>query len=80
MHSNHTLPLTHVPVGKLVRLVEIKGGREITHRLVEMCFNPGVEFKIIQDAGGPLLLAIRDSRIALGRSMAFRVLVQIVGN
>ncbi len=80
MNSNPTLPLTQVPVGKMVRLIEIKGGREITHRLVEMGFNQGVELKILQDAGGPLLLAIRDSRIALGRSMAFRVLVQLVGN
>ncbi len=80
MQKNNPIPLTHIPVGKLVRLVEIKGGREITHRLVEMGLTPGVEFKILQDAGGPLLLAIRDSRIALGRGMAFRVLVQMVNN
>lgn len=80
MQKNNPIPLTHIPVGKLVRLVKIKGGREITHRLVEMGLTPGVEFKILQDAGGPLLLAIRDSRIALGRGMAFRVLVQMVNN
>lgn len=78
MHKNNPIPLTHIPVGQLVQLVEIKGGREITHRLVEMGLTPGVEIKIMQDAGGPLLLAIRDSRIALGRGMAFRVLVQTV--
>ncbi len=80
-HNHHRhergIPLTHVPVGRKVRLVDIRGGREITHRLVELGLTPGVEFKVLQDSGGPLLLQVRDSRIALGRGMAFRVHVSL---
>jgi Fe2+ transport system protein FeoA len=72
-----SIPLTHAPVGQRTRLVEIRGGREITHRLVEMGLTPGVEITILQDSGGPLLLAVRDSRIALGRGMAYRVRVAL---
>ena len=71
------IPLTHLPVGRPAQLVKIKGGREMTHRLVEMGLTPGVEIKVLQDSGGPLLLAVRDSRIALGRGMAFRVRVAL---
>jgi Fe2+ transport system protein FeoA len=77
MPTEPNIPLTHAPVGQRIRLVEIRGGREITHRLVEMGLTPGVEIKILQDSGGPLLLAVRDSRIALGRGMAYRVRVAI---
>ena len=77
MSAEATIPLTHAPVGKMIRLVEIRGGREITHRLVEMGLTPGVEIKVLQDSGGPLLLAVRDSRIALGRGMAYRVRVAV---
>lgn len=72
------IPLTHAPVGKTLRLVSIKGGREISHRLVEMGLHPGVEFKILQDSGGPLLLAVQDARIALGRGLAFRITIEII--
>lgn len=77
MQNDYTIPLTHAPVGKTVNLVRIRGGREITHRLVEMGLTPGVEIKILQDSGGPLLLAVNDSRIALGRGMAFRLQVRL---
>jgi ferrous iron transport protein A len=77
MNYEESIPLTHAPVGRKVRLVEIRGGREITHRLVELGLTPGVVFKVLQDSGGPLLLQVRNSRIALGRGMAFRVHVSI---
>jgi ferrous iron transport protein A len=36
---------------------------------------PEVSIEIVHDHGGPLLLAVRDSRLALGRSMASQILV-----
>jgi len=76
-HRHHGIPLTQAPVGKPLQLVKIHGGREITHRLVEMGLTPGSTLKILQNAGGPLLISVRKSRIAIGRGMAFRMRVTI---
>ncbi len=61
-------------VGQKVRLQQINAGRKLTHRLTELGLTPGVELTIIQDSG-PLLLAVRDSRVAVGRGMASKMRV-----
>ncbi len=73
MPLKELFPLTQAPVGQQVQLVNIDGGRKLNHRLVEMGLTPGVNIRILQNSGGPLLLAISDSRIALGRGMAHKV-------
>lgn len=70
------LPLTMVGTGQLVKLVKITAGRQLCHRLTELGLTPGVNFEVMQDHGGPLLLAVRDSRLALGRGMASKILVE----
>lgn len=77
MPFEEIFPLVQAAVGQEVRLVDINGGRRLTHRLVEMGLTPGVRFRILQNSGGPLLLAISDARIALGRGMADQVNVTI---
>ena len=72
------LPLTMVGTGRLVKLVKITAGRQLCHRLTELGLTPGVNFEVMQDHGGPLLLAVRDSRLALGRGMASKILVEAV--
>ena len=63
--------------GQLVRLTKIMAGRKLTHRLTELGLTPGVNFEVLHDHGGPLLLAVRDSRLALGRGMASKILVEV---
>jgi Fe2+ transport system protein FeoA len=65
-------------MGKRVKLAEIKAGHHLTHRLAELGLTPGVELEVMQDQGGPLLLAIRDSRLALGRGMANKIFVETI--
>ena len=75
MQSEKPIPLTSIPTGKQVRLVKIDGGKRLNHRLSEMGLTPGVAITILQDTGGPLLLHVRDFRIALGRGMAEKLAV-----
>jgi len=75
MSSSAAFPLTAAGVGSCVRLERIRAGEKLTHRLAEMGLTPGVELCVVQDAGGPLLLAVRGSRLALGRGMAHKMLV-----
>ena len=74
MQDNFTL--STVPIGQPIRLVKIDAGRRLTHRLTELGLTPGVEFTVIQNTGGPLLISVRGSRIALGREMARKILVK----
>ncbi|OQY27659.1 MAG: hypothetical protein B6243_12770 [Anaerolineaceae bacterium 4572_5.2] len=62
----------------LPTLVEITAGHGARRRLTELGLTPGVELQVIQDEGGPLLLAVHDSRLALGRGMAHKIMVQTV--
>lgn len=70
------LPLTMATPGERVTLIEINGKTGLRHRLTEMGLTPGVEFHVLQSEGGPLLLAIHDSRLAVGRGMAQKILVR----
>ena len=74
--ENSSFPLTMAVRGQLVRLTKIIAGRKLTHRLTELGLTPGVHFEVLHDHGGPLLLAVRDSRLALGRGMASKILVE----
>ena len=77
MPPENTFPLSQARVGQQVRLLRIHGGRQLTHRLVEMGLTPGVTIRVLQNSGGPLLVAEADSRIAVGRGMADKIDVVI---
>ena len=71
--------LSDVPVGQNVKLVKIHAGRRLAHRLAELGLTPGVEFSVLQDNGGPLVICVRDTRIAIGRGMAKKISVELIG-
>lgn len=72
-----TFPLAMVGVGEEVRFEKACCGEKLMHRLTALGLTPGVTMKVVQDTGGPLLLSVRDSRIALGRGMAQKVMVSL---
>lgn len=69
-------PLAEIPAHTPVTLTEILGERKERHRLTELGLVPGVHIEILQNRGGALLVAVRDTRLALGRAMAGKILVQ----
>ncbi len=70
------LPLTMAAPGERLTLVEITAKNGLQRRLTELGLTPGVEFQVLQSQGGPLLLAVHDSRLAVGRGMAQKILVK----
>ena len=76
---NHQL-LSNVHTGQRVKLVRINAGRRLAHRLAELGLTPGVEFSVLQDNGGPLVISVRDSRIAIGRGMAKKISVELLSS
>jgi len=63
------------PMEKVV-VTEIQGGRGLTARLTDMGLTPGVEVEIVSNSGGgPVIVSIGDTRLALGRGMANKIMV-----
>jgi Fe2+ transport system protein FeoA len=78
--TSDQFPLAMASAGEVVRLESIRGGEKLTQRLLALGLTPGVEMSILQDSGGPLLVAVRDTRIALGRGMAHKVMVSLINS
>lgn len=56
---------------------QIQGGRELTGRLTSMGLSIGSELKVLQNRHeGPVLVLVRNTRIALGRGEAMKILVE----
>jgi Fe2+ transport system protein FeoA len=70
------MPLTIVQAGRRVRLVTVDAGQGLEGRLSAMGLVPGVEIEVLQNScRGPFLVAVKGSRIMLGRDMARKILV-----
>jgi len=71
-----TIPLNEIPAGASATVCEIRGGGHVMSRLATLGFTPGAQLAMVQNFGhGPLIVTIRDARIALGRGEAGKVFV-----
>jgi len=69
------MPLTSINPGQEVTLVEIEGGRGLRSKLYSMGLIPGVKLSIVGNRGGPIMIAVNDTRLALGFGMARKIMV-----
>jgi Fur family ferric uptake transcriptional regulator len=70
------MPLVMASPGEWVRIVGFRGGRGMERRLSSMGLNRDAEVEVIKSSGpGPLIVASRETRIALGFGMAKKILV-----
>lgn len=70
------MPLTMIREGNRAVLRSIDGGRQMRGRLAALGLLPGTELEVVQNSGkGPFIVAVRGSRIVIGRGMAARILV-----
>ena len=71
------IPLTELAPHQACTLVELHGGRTFVSRLATLGFVPGARLALVQNFGhGPLIVLVRDARIALGRGEAAKVMVR----
>ena len=63
-------PLSNLDVGQEACLVCTGANKRLRRRLAELGLIPGVEMEILQNSGGPVLISVRDSRLAVGRDTA----------
>ena len=61
--------------GEVNTIIKV-GGKEDTRRFLEnLGFVPGGDVMVISGTGGNLIVNIKDSRVAIGRDMANKIMV-----
>ena len=69
------MPLTFAKEGEANSIKKV-GGKEETRKFLEnLGFVTGAIVTVVSTAGGNLIVNIKDSRIAIGKNMASRIMV-----
>lgn len=69
------MPLGMANVGDTNIIKKITGRDEVRQHLAELGFVVGAEVRIVSELGGNMILSVKDSRIALDRTMAMRIMI-----
>ena len=81
MTGPQLVSLDKIPSGTSVVVRKMEGGRELATRLAALGLSIGSQVKVLQNrAHGPLLVLVRDTRVALGRGQALKILVEEIGD
>ncbi len=68
--------LSAVKSGETVQIQKMQGGHNFLSRLASLGFTPGARLQVVQNYGhGPIIVNVRDTRVALGRGEAAKILV-----
>ena len=78
--SSKLQSLCKLAKGNTAIIHHFSGGRRVGDRLLALGFTNGTKVVVIQNSGfGPVIVEVRDSRIALGRGEASRIMVEKFG-
>lgn len=69
------MPLTMTRAGEMVTIRKITGKDEVRQHLAELGFVVDSDVTVVSEIAGNLIVQVKDSRIALDRTMANRILV-----
>ena len=69
------MPLTMAAPGEPVTIRRITGKDDVRQRLAELGFVMDAEVSVVSEIAGNLIVQVKESRIALDRTMANRILV-----
>ncbi len=69
------LPLSFAKVGDAPYIRGITGKDDVRAHLAEMGFVVGEQVRIISDMGGNLIIGVKDSRVAISKALAARIMI-----
>ena len=69
------MPLTMAKSGETVVILKITGKDEIRQHLAELGFVVDSSVTVVNEIAGNLILQVKDSRIALDKTMANRIMI-----
>ncbi len=78
--ERNSFSLSDLKEGDMGRTVFIRGNHKVIRRLLDMGITPNATIKIrkVAPLGGPVEIIVRDSNLALGRSIASDVFVELI--
>ena len=68
------IPLTSAKAGETVTIKKITGRDELRRHLAEMGFVVDDDVTVVNEMAGNLIVQVKDSRVALNKDMANRIL------
>lgn len=69
------MPLSLSPAGSVASIKAIKGKDETRRFLESLGFVVGSDVTVVSANGGNLIVSVKESRVALSRAMANRIMV-----
>ncbi len=70
------MPLTFIGAGETVTVRKVGGDTQTRSHLSDMGFVPNVKVTVVQTQGGNMIINVLDSRIAMTKEMASKVIVE----
>ena len=75
--TENSTRLSTLKTGVSARVEKMRGGHSFLSRLATLGFTPGARLRVVQNYGhGPIIVNLRDTRVALGRGEAAKILVR----
>lgn len=69
------MPLTYAKPGQSNQIVRITGRDDVRRHLANLGFVEGAHVTVVSELAGNLILNVKDSRVALDKSMAGRIFI-----
>ena len=69
------MPLALGVIGQEYKIVKIGGGAEVKQHLADLGFVVGGSATVVSEVGGNLIVNVKETRIAIGKEMAMKVMV-----
>ena len=70
------LPLTMAKIGEENAIRKVGGREETRLFLAKLGFVPGTGVTIVTQIGGNMIVTVKESRVAISREMAAKIMVQ----
>lgn len=69
------MPLSMAEIGEKKRVIKIGGKDEVRRFLQNLGFVEGAEITVVSELSGNMIINVKDTRIAIDKSMANRIMV-----
>lgn len=69
------MPLTYADMGEELTIHKIGGNQDVKAHLENLGFVVGSNIKIVSSMAGNLIVNVKDSRVAISREMASKIMV-----
>lgn len=69
------MPLVFAKIGQIYKIVKITGKDDVRNHLANLGFVEGVQISIVSEMAGNYIINVRDTRVALDKTLAKRIMI-----